>query len=174
MLPIDVIDRSFSGNAAPLPVRDKDPSVKIEFRFMSSIKGEVERIIKEGSFNFRTASDFYRRAAWNQLLLLKELSPKMKKRMRWTQLWIETIEQSEERRQHGDMIAYLDKEVDALKRAGDTAGAKKLVFELVNLVANSGPGDTTWKRKAMLHIRNKHAELLTAPNGQQKGSQKPA
>jgi len=63
MPPIDAINLDFSGNIAPLPVRDKDPSVKIEFRFMSSIKGEVERIIKEGSFNFRTASDFYRRAA---------------------------------------------------------------------------------------------------------------
>ncbi len=58
MLPIDVIDRSFSGNAAPLPVRDKNPSVKIEFRFMRGIKSEVEGLIKEGTFYFRTASDF--------------------------------------------------------------------------------------------------------------------
>ena len=156
------IDLDFSGNAAPLPVRD-GTSVKIEYRCMSSIKGEVERIVQERIFNFRTPSDFYRRAAWNQLLLLKEMNPEMKKRMSWQELWIETIEQSEKRRQHGDMIAYLDREVDALKRAGDTAGAKKLVFELVNLVANSGPGDTTWKRKAMMHIRSKHLDLLTAP-----------
>jgi len=164
MPPIDAINLDFSGNIAPLPVRDKDPSVKIEFRFMSSIKGEVERIIKEGSFNFRTASDFYRRAAWNQLLLLKEMNPEMKKRMSWQELWIETIEQSEKRRQHGDMVAYLDKEVDALKRAGDHLGARRLVFKQVNLVADSGPGDTVWKRKAMLHIRNKHGELLRQPS----------
>ena len=163
MPPIDAIDLDFSGNIVPLPVRDKDPSVKIEYRCMRGIKDEVERIIKEGTFNFRTASDFHRRADWNQLLWLKELSPEMKKRMLWTQLWIETIEQSEKRRQHGDMVAYLDKEVDALKRAGDTAGAKRLVFKEVNLVANSGPGDTTWKRKAMMHIRRKHLDLLTAP-----------
>jgi len=78
--------------------------------------------------------------------------------MSWQELWIETIEQSEKRRQHGDMVAYLDKEVDALKRAGDHLGARRLVFKQVNLVADSGPGDTVWKRKAMLHIRNKHGE----------------
>ncbi len=162
-MPIDAIDLDFSGNIAPLPVRD-GTSVKIEFRFMRGIKDEVERIIKEGTFNFRTASDFHRRADWNQLLWLKELSPEMKKRMLWTELWIETIEQSEKRRQYGDMIAYLDKEVDALKRAGDHLGARRLVFKQVNLVADSGPGDTVWKRKAMLHIRNKHGELLRQPS----------
>ena len=164
-MPIDAIDLDFSGNIVPLPVRD-GTSVKIEFRCMPSIKGEVERIVQERIFNFRTPSAFYRRAAWNQLLLLKEMNPKMEKRMRWTQLWIETIEQSEKRREHGDMMAYLDKEVDALKRAGDTAEARRLVFKEVNLVANSGPGDTTWKRKAMLHIRSKHLDLLRQPNGQ--------
>jgi len=158
-MPIDAIDLDFSGNAAPLPVRDKDPSVKIEFRCMSSIKGEVERIIREGIFNFRTASDFYRRAVWNQLQCLKELSPKMEKRMSWTELWIETIEQSKRRREQGTMVAYLDKEVDALKRAGDTVGAKKLVFKLVNLVANSGV-DGTWEKETLKYIGMKHADLL--------------
>ena len=159
-MPIDAIDLDFSGNIVPLPVRDKHPSVKIEYRCMPLIKGEVERIIKEGTFNFRTASDFHRRADWNQLLWLKELSPEMKKRMLWTQLWIETIEQSEKRRQHGDMVAYLDKEVDALKRAGDEAGAKKLVLRLVNLIADSGDG--TWERETMKYIRMKHLDLLTS------------
>ena len=164
MPPIDVIDLDFSGNIVPLPVRDGNPSVKIEFRCMPLIKDEVERIIKEGTFNFRTASEFYRHAVWNQLLLLKELSPKMKKRMCWTQLWIETIEQSEKRRQHGDMMAYLDKEVDALKRAGDTVGARKLVFKLVRLIADSG-SDGAWERETMKYIRMKHLDLLK-PNGQ--------
>ena len=158
-MPIDAIDLDFSGNIVPLPVRDKDPSVKIEFRFMSSIKSEVERIVTDGVFNFRTASDFHRRADWNQLLWLKELSPKMKKRMSWTQLWIETIEQSKKRREHGVMVAYLDKEVDALKRAGDTVGAKKLVFKLLNLIVDSG-SDGTWERETMKHIRMKHLDLL--------------
>ncbi len=159
MLPIDVIDLDFSGNNVPLPVRDKDPSVKIEFRFMSSIKGEVERLIKERIFNFRTASDFYRRAVWNQLQCLKEMNPEMKKRMSWQALWIETIEQSKKRREHGVMVAYLDKEVDALKRAGDTVGAKKLVFKLLNLVANSGV-DGTWEKETLKYIRLKHADSL--------------
>ncbi len=88
----------------------------------------------------------------------------MKKRMSWQALWIETIEQSKRRREHGTMVAYLDKEVDALKSAGDTVGAKKLVFELVNLVANSGV-DGTWERETMKHIRRKHLDLLK-PNGQ--------
>ena len=158
-MPIDAIDLDFSGNIVPLPVRDKDPSVKIEFRFMRGIKSEVERLIKERIFNFRTASDFYRRAVWNQLQCLKEMSPEMKKRMSWQALWIETIEQSKRRREHGTMVAYLDKEVDALKRAGDTVGAKKLVFKLVNLIVDSGPDDT-WKKKAVRHIRLKHADLL--------------
>ncbi len=158
-MPIDVIDRSFSGNIVPLPVRDKDPSAKIEFRCMSSIKDEVERITREGIFNFRTPSDFYRRAVWNQLLWLKEMTPKIKKGMRWTQLWIETIEQSKKQREHGTRLAYLDREGDALKRAGDTVGATKLVFKLVNLVADSG-SDGTWERNAIKHIRLKHADLL--------------
>ena len=164
MPPIDAIDLDFSGNIVPLPVRDKDPSVKIEYRCMPLIKGEVERIIKEGTFNFRTASDFHRRADWNQLLWLKELSPEMKKRMLWTELWIETIEQSEERRQHGTRVAYLDREVDALKRAGNEVGAKKLVLKLVNLIADSG-SNGTWEREAMKYIRMKHLDLLK-PNGQ--------
>ncbi len=159
MPPINSIDLDFSGNIVPLPVKDKDPSVKIEFRCMPSIKGEVERLIKERIFNFRTASDFCRRAVWNQLLLCKEMSPKMKKRVSWQELWFETIEQSKRRRELGTGMAYLDREVDALKSAGDTVGAKKLVFELVNLVANSGVDDT-WKRKALKHIRLKHADLL--------------
>ena len=163
MPPIDAIDRDFSGNIVPLPVRDKT-SVKIEFRFTPNIKDEVERLIKERIFNFRTASDFYRRAVWNQLLLLKEMNPEMKKRMSWQELWIETIEQSERRREHGTMVAYLDKEVDALKRAGDTVGARKLVFKLMNLIADSGPDDT-WKRETMKYIRMKHLDLLRQPNG---------
>ncbi len=161
-MPIDVIDRSFSGNIVPLPVRDKDPSVKIEFRFMSSIKGEVERILREGIFNFRTPSDFYRRAVWNQLLLLKEMNPEMKKRMSWQELWIETIEQSERRREHGTMVAYLDREVDALKRAGNEVEARRLVLRLANLIADSRLDDT-WKRETMKHIRRKHLDLLRSP-----------
>lgn len=158
-MPIDAIDLDFSGNIVPLPVRDKDPSVKIEFRFMRGIKSEVERIIKERIFNFRTASDFYRRAVWNQLLLLKEMNPEMKKRMSWQELWIETIEQSKKQREHGDMVAYMDREVDALKRAGAHSDARKLVYKEMNLIADSGPSDV-WKRKMMKHIRRKHTDLL--------------
>ena len=158
-MPIEVIDLDFSGNIVPLPVRDGDPSVKIEFRFMRGIKSEVERTIKERIFNYCTPSDFYRHAVWNQLLWLKEMSPRMKKRVSWQELWIETIEQSKKQREHGVMVAYLDKEVDALKRAGDTVGAKKLVFKLVNLVANSGV-DGTWEKETLKHIRLKHADLL--------------
>ena len=159
MPPIDAIDLDFSGNIVPLPVRDKDPSVKIEYRCMSLVKDEVERIVKEGTFNFRTASDFHRRADWNQLLFLKEMSPKMKRRMRWTELWMEMIELSEKRREYGTMISYLDREIDALKRAGALEDAKNLAFQAVNIVVNSGPDDT-WKRKAIRHIRLKHADLL--------------
>jgi len=83
----------------------------------------------------------------------------MKKRMLWTQLWIETIEQSEKRREHGDMVAYLDREIDALKRAGNEVEAHRLVLKLLNLVANSGV-DGTWERKALKHIRLKHADVL--------------
>ena len=157
-MPIDVIDLDFSGNIVPLPVRDKT-SVKIEFRCMPLIKDEVERIVKGGTFNFRTASDFHRRAAWNQLLLLKELSPQMKRRMRLTELWIETIEQSEKRRKLGNMVAYMDREVDALKRAGDTVGAKKLVLKLMNVIADYGSNGTR-DREIMKYIRMKHLDLL--------------
>ena len=158
-MPIDAIDLDFSGNIVPLPVRD-GTSVKIEFRCMPSIKGEVKRIVQERIFNFRTPSDFYRRAAWNQLLLLKEMNPEMKKRMSWQELWIETIEQSKKQREHGDMIAYLDKEVDALKRAGNEAEARRLVRRLANLIIDSGDG--TWERKTLRHIRSKHLDLLTS------------
>ncbi len=88
----------------------------------------------------------------------------MKKRVSWQELWIETIEQSKKQREHGVMVAHMDREVDALKRAGDTVGATKLVFKLLNLVANSGV-DGTWERETMKHIRRKHLDLLK-PNGQ--------
>jgi len=84
--------------------------------------------------------------------------------MSWTELWIETIEQSERRREHGTMVAYLDREVDALKRAGDTVGATKLVFKLMNLIADSG-SNGTWEKATMRYIRMKHLDLLK-PNGQ--------
>jgi len=79
--------------------------------------------------------------------------------MRWTELWMEMIELSEKRREYGTMIAYLDREIDALKRAGAVEDAKNLAFQAVNIVVNSGPDDT-WKRKAVKHIRLKHADLL--------------
>jgi len=164
---IDAIDLDFSGNIVPLPVSDGSPSVRVEYRCMSSIKSEVERLIKEGTFNYRTPSQFHRHADWNQLLFLKEMSPAMKKRMRLPQLFMATIERSEKQREHGTMIAYLNREVDALKTAGDTVGAKRLVFELMNLVADYGSnGD--WERETMKYIRLRHADLLAmglAPNG---------
>ena len=163
MLPIDVIDRSFSGNVAPLPVRDRRPSVKIEFRCMSGIKAQVESIIKQRIFNFPTASDFYRRAVWNQLLLCKEMTPKMKESMSWMEAFMLVVQNSEKRRERQTMVLYLDREVDALKRAGDVLGARKLVLELVNLIAESEPDDTG-KRKMLKHIRAKHLDLLTAPS----------
>ncbi len=156
---IDAIDLDFSGNNVPLPVRDKDPSVKIEFRFMRGIKSEVERILKERIFNFRTPSDFYRRAVWNQLQCLKEMNPEMKKRMSWMESSMKIVQNSETRRKLGDITAYMDKEIDALQRAGAHSDARKLVLEQMNLIADSGPSDT-WKRKMMKHIRRKHAELL--------------
>ena len=159
MPPIDVIDLDFSGNIVPLPVRD-GTSVKIEYRCMPLIKDEVARVVQEGIFNFRTASDFHRRADWNQLLLLKELSPQMKRRMRWPQLWIETIEQSENRRKHENMVMYMDREVDALKRAGDEVEARRLVLRLANLIADSGSnGDR--EKATMRYIRLKHLDLLS-------------
>jgi len=151
MLPIDAIDRSFSGNVAPLPVRDRSgPSVKIEFRCMSGVKGEVERIVRERIFNFPTPSDFYRRAVWNQLLLCKEMTPKLSryrdgnqmKDMSWMEAFVMVVQSSEKRRERQTMVAYLDREVDALKRAGDEAEARVLVLELVNLIADSEPDDT--------------------------------
>jgi len=166
MPPIDAIDLDFSGNIVPLPVRDKT-SVKIEFRFAPNIKDEVERLIKERIFNFRTASDFYRRAVWNQLLLLKELSPKMGKRINLIELCMEVAEQSERRRELGTGIAYLDREIDALKSAGALEEAKNLAFQAMNVVANSGLDDTC-KKEAVKLIRLKHADLLAmglAPNG---------
>ena len=118
MPPIDVIDRSFSGNIVPLPVRDKT-SVKIEFRFTPNIKDEVERLIKERIFNFRTASDFYRRAVWNQLLLLKELSPKIKKRVSWQEAVIRSIQAKERFREYQTITDYLSREVEAQERRGE-------------------------------------------------------
>ncbi len=124
MPPITAIDLDFSGNIVPLPVRDKDPSVKIEFRFTPSIKSEVERLIKERIFNFRTASDFYRRAVWNQLLLLKELSPKMKKRVGWQEAVIRSIQAKERFREYQTITDYLSREVEAQERRGEERGAR--------------------------------------------------
>ena len=117
-MPIDAIDLDFSGNIVPLPVSDGNPSVKIEYRCMSLVKDKVERAVR--IYNFPTASDFHRRADWNLLLSLKEMSPEMKRSMRWPQLWMETIKQSEKQSEHETMIAYMDRRVDALKRAPRT------------------------------------------------------
>jgi len=168
MLPLEAIDRSFSGNVAPLPVRARKPSVKIEFRCMSGIKAQVERIVRERIFNFPTASDFYRRAVWNQLLLCKEMTPKLSRyrdgnHMSWMEACVLVMQNSEKRRERQTMVAYLDREVDALKRAGNEADARKLVLTLVNLIADSGPDDTD-KRKTLKHIRAKHLDLLIAPS----------
>ena len=82
-----------------------------------------------------------------------------KKRVSWQELWIETIEQSKKQREHGDLVAYMDREIDALKRAGNEADARRLVFKLMNLIADSGSNGTR-ERKTIKYIRLKHADLL--------------
>ncbi len=72
---------------------------------------------------------------------------------------INITKNQERRRKVGDITAYMDKEIDALTRAGAYGKARELVIEQMNMVAESGPSDV-WKRKMMKHIRSKHADLL--------------
>jgi len=159
MPPIDAIDLDFSGNIVPLPVRDKDPSVKIEFRFTPNIKDEVERLIKERIFNFRTASDFYRRAVWNQLLLLKELSPKMKKRVSWQEAVIRRIQAKERFREYQSITNYLSREVEALERTGEPEQARQLALEVINLI-NEADMPEDMRRRYFKRIMKRHLRLL--------------
>jgi len=164
MAPIDAIDLDFSGNIVPLPVRDKDPSVKIEFRFMSSIKSEVERIIKERIFNYRTPSEFYRHAVWNQLLLLKELSPKMKKRVSWQEAVIRRIQAKERFREYQSITNYLSREVEALERTGEPGQARQLALEVINLINEADMPDDM-KKRYFKRIMKRHGRLLRQLNG---------
>ena len=164
MPPIDAIDRDFSGNIVPLPVRDKDPSVKIEFRFMRGIKSEVERIIKERIFNYRTPSEFYRHAVWNQLLLLKELSPKMKKRVSWQEAVIRRIQAKERFREYQSITNYLSREVEALERTGEPEQARQLALEVINLI-NEADMPEDMKKRYFKRIMKRHGNLLRQLNG---------
>lgn len=154
MPPITAIDLDFSGNIVPLPVRDKDPS----------IKGEVERIIKERIFNFRTASDFYRRAVWNQLLLLKELSPKMKKRVGWQEAVIRRIQAKERFREYQTITDYLSREVEAQERRGEPEQARQLALEVINLI-NEADMPEDMKKRNFKRIMKRHGNLLRQLNG---------
>ncbi len=72
---------------------------------------------------------------------------------------METAEKSERRRELGTGMAYLDREIDALKRAGAIEDAKNLAFKAVSIVVNSGLDDTC-KQGALKGIRLKHGDLL--------------
>ena len=119
----------------------------------------VSEILAKRYFPYRTPSHLYRHALWRHLKWLKDKDGRLKDTVDWLEMFMNIVKNSELRRKHGDMIAYLDREVDALQRAGAHSDARKMVYEEMNLIAESGPSDY-WKRKAMRHIRNKHAELL--------------
>jgi len=144
-----------------IPERDyKGEASRAMFRAPPTWVTKVSEILAKRMFPYINASHLYRHALWRHLQWMRDRDSRLDEPVSWMEAFMKLTISSEKRRQYGDMIAYLDREIDALKRAGDHLGARRLVFKQMNLVANSGPGDTVWKRKAMVHIRNKHADLL--------------
>ena len=144
-----------------IPERDyKGESARALFRAPPSWVTEVSEILAKRMFPYVNASHLYRHALWRHLLWMRDKDSRLAEAISWMEAFMNNTKSSEKRRQYGDMIAYMDREVDALVRAGDHLGARRLVFKQLRLVVSSGAGDTTWKRKATKHITNKHAELL--------------
>lgn len=144
-----------------VPVSDsKGHSVRGNFRCPPGWMAEVSHIVATRMFPYKDVSHVLRHALWRHLnLYLKEKDSRLIRSMAWMGAMQKICKKSEKRREFGAMIAYLDREIDALKAAGALEDAKNLAFQAINLIVNSG-SDDTWKRKAIKHIRTKHADLL--------------
>jgi len=143
-----------------IPVQDnKGHSARGTFRCPPAWMAEVSNIVATRMFPYKDTSHVLRHALWRHLQWLKNKDDRLKRSVSWMEAAIGIMQKSEKRREHGAMIIHLDREIDALKRAGALEDAKNLAFQTVNLIVNSGPDDT-WKRKALKHIRSKHSDLL--------------
>ena len=143
-----------------IPVQDnKGHSARGTFRCPPTWMAIVSNIVATRMFPYKDTSHVLRHALWRHLEWLKNKDSRLNRDMSWAEAFMKIVQKSEKRREHGAMVAHLDREIDALKRAGALEDAKNLAFQTVNLIVNSGPDDT-WKRKALLHIRTKHRDLL--------------
>lgn len=143
-----------------IPVQDnKGHTARGTFRCPPAWMAEVSNIVATRMFPYQDVSHVLRHALWRHLQWLKGKDDRLKRHLSWMEAFMRIVQKSEKRREYGTMVAHLDREIDALKRAGALEDAKNLAFQAVNLIVNSGPDDT-WKRKALMHIRTKHADLL--------------
>ena len=143
-----------------IPSQDnKGHSARVQFRCPPDWTGKVSHIVATRMFPYKDVSHLLRHALWRHLKWLKGKDSRLIRSLSWIEAMQKICKKSEKRREYGTMIAYLDREIDALKLAGALEDAKNLAFQAINLIANSGSEDT-WKRKAIKHIRTKHADLL--------------
>lgn len=143
-----------------IPAYDhKGEMQKAYFRAPGTWLTTISEILAKRHFPYRTPSHLYRHALWKHLKWMRNKDGRLREVVDWMESSLNITKNQERRRKLGDITAYMDKEIDALTRAGAFGDARKMVLEQMKMVADSGPSDT-WKRKMMKHIRHKHADLL--------------
>ncbi len=143
-----------------IPAYDhKGEMQKAYFRAPGTWLTTVSEILAKRHFPYRTPSHLYRHALWKHLKWMRNKDGRLREVVDWMESSINIVKKYEKRRKLGDITAYMDKEIDAQKRAGAYSEARKIAIEQMKMVAESGPSDV-WKRKMMKHIRSKHGDLL--------------
>lgn len=143
-----------------IPAQDnRGHSARADFRAPPDMVGQVKEIVSKRMFPYKTPAHLYRHALWRHLQWLKDKDSRLINRLSWMEAFMAIVQKSERRREHGTMMGYLDREIDALTRAGLRDEARALAFQAVNVIANGGDDDA-WKREGLKQIRRKHFELL--------------
>ena len=133
----------------------------LRFRCPSEMASQVAEIVSERSFRCKSMSLVCRHALRRHLTWLGTLDDKLKQRMSWMEAELMVIQKAEKMLAHSALAQELDKVVALLLGAGEKEEAKRLVLHCINVISQ-GSGKDSWKRKALLHIKKKHAGLISS------------
>jgi len=132
----------------------------LRFRCPSEMASQVAEIVSDRSFRYKSMSLVCRHALRRHLTWLGTLDAKLKKRMSWMEAELIIIQKAEKMLGHSAIAQELDRVVAMLLVAGEREEAKRMVLKCINAISE-GSGKDSWKRKALLHIKQKHSGLIS-------------
>jgi len=144
-----------------VPATDtKGHSDVVRARCPPHISSEIAEVIASRSFPYKTVSSLIRHAVWRHLKWLRDRDPSMRGDMAWLEFMLTVIQKSEKMLEYSAVLGELDRVTDLLLKAGDKDEAKRTVLHCVKVISE-GSGKDSWKRKALMHIKKKHAGLIS-------------